>query len=179
MKKVLRLVMLIIVILAIISIVTSLLAINDVSWAVDLFKDGGLIATYLGIKSAWMLLALAIAGLVLAAIIMPKEFQAAIEKVSRGLSKATGGVAKMAASAAGGLLAGLGAGIFSSGNLLWWIIGGAAVYMLWPSSEERSARHARRIEERRLAMEERELENRVSRQNSNPKISNEVGVIGG
>lgn len=156
MKRFLKILAIVLVIIAIIALVVAGFALADVGWAQNLMSSS-FISTTLGIKSAWALLALGIAGLVLAAIMSPSGFSKAMDRVTHGLSSVTGSAAKLVGTTAGSIAGGLLGGLLGNGNWLWVLGAAGLVYLLWPSDDTLDRRHARNIEDREQERLEREL----------------------
>lgn len=157
MKSFLRILAIVLAIIAIIAILVAGFALADVGWAQDLLSNSFL-STTLGIKSAWALLALGVAGLVLAAVMSPQGFNQAMSRVTTGLTNVAGGVAKMAGGVAAGVTGGLLSGLLGGNNWLWVIGVGVLAYLLWPSDDTLDRRHARNMEEREQARRDQEIE---------------------
>lgn len=156
MKRFLRILAIVLVIIAIIALIVASFALADVGWAQNLMSSS-FISTTLGIKSAWALLALGVAGLVLAAIMSPSGFSKAMNRVTHGLSNVAGSAAKLVGTAAAGVTGGLLSGLLGDNNWLWVLGAAGLIYLLWPSDDTLDRRHARNIEDREQERLDREL----------------------
>lgn len=154
MKKILKLIAIILVIVALLMLLS--IVVNYMSGGSSPF--GSLFAkhTFLGKLSMAGALALAIGTLVIAIAISPRGAKKALNRVTSSVRIAGEQTAKFATGLIGGVFAGAGKGILSSG-IFWWILGGVAVWALWPDSEDRIARANARAAE--LANERLALEN--------------------
>lgn len=160
MKKFLKILAIILVIIALLAILGGVLK----QYAnIDLFSKVFTHSATIAGMSGWTWILIGIAGLVLAAIMSPQGFSKALNRVTAGISDVAGGAAKVAGGVLAGIVKGAGEALTSYG---WWLlIGGVALWALWPSNETRSVNTANRIalrqadlEERRLALEEKRAE---------------------
>lgn len=158
MKKILKLIAVILVIVALLmllSIVTNYMSGGSSPFGALFAKH-----TFLGKLSMAGALALAIGTLVIAIAISPKGAKKALNRVTSSVRIAGEQTARFATGLVGGVFAGAGKGILSSG-ILWWMLGGIAIWALWPSSGDRVARanaRAAELANERLALENAKLE---------------------
>lgn len=107
------------------------------------------------------------AGLLLiAAMISPEGISKAFNRVSEGLSRTAGGLAKVASKTVAGAISGALSGMLDGGNLLTILAVGGLVYLLWPDAEtRRSERDAKLASELRIREMEAEkaLEDKYSK----------------
>lgn len=152
MKKFLKIIAIILVIIALLLIISAL--VSYMGGPNMLGKAFGP-ESWLGKLSMEYVIALAIGVLVIAAVISPKGFAKAMERVTSGVSLVGEKVASMVTRTASSILGGAVSGFFSNNGWLYAILAGAAIYMLWPDSDDRSRRAEARMRE--LEVKEREL----------------------
>lgn len=162
MRKILKIVAIILVILALLLMLSQLVRylggpnMLGISW---------LQGTWLGSLSITAVVALSVVGLVIAAVLSPKGFSKAVDRVTSAVSVVGKSAGTMVTKVVGSTLSGVAKGLFSGFNWLWIGVAGLAAYALWPSADERSARARARIEEVAARREENALEEEISRAN--------------
>lgn len=136
MKKILKIIAIIIVLIALLLLMAALIK----------YLKGPNILGHLFGASSWLgelsvqgIIALAAVGLVIAAIISPKGFSKAMDRVTSAVSTVGSKAATMITKGLGSTLGGALKGLFTGANWLWIGVAATGAYLLWPSGRsERS-----------------------------------------